>query len=293
MKKEKILTGILTAAFLAAALTGCGKEDAQTGKEAAGTQNQEAAASDGKQVIKAVVPSVDKPLAFVDEDGNITGYEYEVMVAVNELLENYTLEFTATDEQSIDLLMESGDAIVSTGGYYWNENRAEKFLIPENPIGASSLTLYIRAEDAEKIGSLADVASGGYKLVPVGPNGGAYNALASWNEQNGNALGEIATREGFGSADSLSEVAAGKYDAYVVPNNYGVTDVITELGLDIVAAKEPIFTKKTVVLVNKEYPELADEINTALGKLREDGTLAKISTKWYGSDLLTLLDGAE
>lgn len=227
MKKRKFLAGIITTALLTLVFAGCGNGNAQTGNSAAGgngTQagnvagNNSAGTDSKKQVVKIVIPSVDKPLAYLDENGNFAGYEYEVMVAVNELLENYEFEFTAADEQTIDLMMESGDAIVSTGGYYWNETRAEKFLIPENPIGASSLTLYIRAEDADKITSIADVAAGGYKLVPVGPNGGAYNALTSWNEEHDNALGEIATREGFGAADSLQEVVAGKYDAYVSPN---------------------------------------------------------------------------
>ena len=49
-----------------------------------------------------------------------------------------------------------------------------------------------------------------------------------------------------------------------------------------------LFTFKvneTVVIVNKNEQKLADEIEAALEKLSKDGTLKKISEKWYHRDL--------
>lgn len=292
MRKNRLIR--FAAAGLAVILTfgaaGCGKASSTASSTTEAAKAETTKAAGGKTVIATVIPSEDKPLSYIDDDGNLAGYEYDIIVAVNELLENYELDITATTEETIDLKMESGDAIVSTGGYYWNETRAEKYLIPETPIGASSLSIYIRGEDADTIKSIADVAAGGYKLAPVSPNGGAYNALASWNEENDNGLGDIPTAEGIGTAEKIQDLVDGKYDAVVVPNNYGVNDIIEELGVDVVESETPIFTKETIVLVNKEYEELADEINTALATLYEDGTLAELSVKWYGANLFELLE---
>ena len=60
-------------------------------------------------------------------------------------------------------------------------------------------------------------------------------------------------------------------------------------GVTLVALPEPVKVNATYVLVNKKEDKLAGEINEALKSLRDDGTLAKISTKWYKDDLLKLL----
>lgn len=47
----------------------------------------------------------------------------------------------------------------------------------------------------------------------------------------------------------------------------------------------PFKVNETVVIVNKNEQKLADEIEAALEKLSKDGTLKKISEKWYHRDL--------
>lgn len=51
----------------------------------------------------------------------------------------------------------------------------------------------------------------------------------------------------------------------------------------------PFKVNETVVIVNKNEQKLADEIEAALEKLSKDGTLKKISEKWYHRDLFDQL----
>ena len=47
---------------------------------------------------------------------------------------------------------------------------------------------------------------------------------------------------------------------------------------------EPLSTTPTFFLFRKDSEELRNEVNKALAEMRADGTLAKISEKWFGGD---------
>jgi ABC-type amino acid transport substrate-binding protein len=79
----------------------------------------------------------------------------------------------------------------------------------------------------------------------------------------------------------------------VYPNNLGVEDIAKAMNFDIVALDKPIKVNETVVIVNKNEQKLADEIEAALEKLSKDGTLQKISEKWYHRNLFDQLKEAQ
>lgn len=266
---------IAAAAGLAAAgiLTGCGGSPAAS------------SAASGKVAVKAVVSSNEPPLAWKDENNKIQGYEYDVLQEVNKRLKSYTLQIDAVPPETEDVQMESGEAKVAAEGYYVNAQRQKNFLIPENPIGASNLVVYVKKGDETKYKNLSDIVKAGVKFAPVTPNGGAFRILTEWNEKNGKPLPEIPVQAGLSPAETVRAVKDGQYAAYIVPDNLGVEDLAKKEGVELVPLAEPVKVNKTVVLVNKNEQKLADEINQALGDIKKDGTLAKISTKWYGRDL--------
>ena len=51
----------------------------------------------------------------------------------------------------------------------------------------------------------------------------------------------------------------------------------------------PFKVNETVVIVNENEQKLADEIEAAFEKLSQDGTLKKISEKWYHRELFDQL----
>lgn len=274
-KKFTALTlGVLTVAAL---LGGCGGD------------NKKEAAAGGKTVVKTVISGTEAPLSWVDEKGEKHGYEYDVLLEVNKRLKDYQLDIQAVPPETQDVMMESGDAKVATGGYFKNAQREQNFLLPESPIGASSLMVYVLKGNENKYTSFEDVVKANLKLVPLTPNGGAYRIVDEWNKKHGNLLKEIPVQSGVSAAERVKGLKEGQYDALIIPNNLGVEELAAKQGVELAAIKEPIKVNATYVVVNKKEEKLAGEINDALKELRADGTLAKISTKWYKDDLLKLL----
>lgn len=275
-KKFTALTlGVITAAAL---LGGCGSDN-----------KKDTAAAGGKTVVKTVISGTEAPLSWVDEKGEKHGYEYDVLQEVNKRLKNYQLDIQAVPPETQDVMMESGDAKVATGGYFKNAQREQNFLLPESPIGASSLMVYVLKGNENKYNNFEDVVKANLKLVPLTPNGGAYRIVDEWNKKHGNLIKEIPVQSGVSVAERIKGLKEGQYDALIIPNNLGVEDLAAKQGVELATIKEPIKVNATYVLVNKKEDKLAGEINDALKSLRDDGTLAKISTKWYKDDLLKLL----
>lgn len=274
-KKFTALTlGVLTVAAL---LGGCGGD------------NKKEAAAGGKTVVKTVISGTEAPLSWVDEKGEKHGYEYDVLLEVNKRLKDYQLDIQAVPPETQDVMMESGDAKVATGGYFKNAQREQNFLLPESPIGASSLMVYVLKGNENKYTNFEDVVKANLKLVPLTPNGGAYRIVDEWNKKHGNLLKEIPVQSGVSVAERVKGLKEGQYDALIIPNNLGVEELAAKQGVELAAIKEPIKVNATYVVINKKEEKLAGEINEALKELRADGTLAKISTKWYKDDLLKLL----
>lgn len=277
-KKAAVLTvaTLLTAGFFA----GCGNDEKAPASSAA---------NGNKIAVKTLISSNEPPLNWKDENGELHGYEYEILKAVNTKLKDYTLEIDAVPDETVDVMMESGEAKVAAGGYYSNKQRLEQFILPENPIGASSLMIYVRKGEASKYANLEDVVNAHLKFVPFSPNGGAFRIMTEWNNAHGNPLSEIPVQADFSQTERLKGLQSGQFDAFVVPNNLGVLDHAAKLGVEIEAVKEPVKVNKTYLLVNKKEEKLAAELNEALGELRKDGTIAKISEKYYKEDLMALL----
>ena len=285
MRKAVKMASVALASLLAAGIfAGCGGD-----QKAASSK---AVAADGKTSVKLVLSSTERPLSWTDENGRTQGYEYDILEAVNKNLKGYHLDLQAVPPETQDVMMESGDAKVAAGGYYRTPRREKDYIVPKTPIGVSSVEVYMSKENAAKYHSLEDVIKGGGKLVPNTPNGGIYKVLTDWNKEHNNILKEVPIQDGLTPAERLSSLKSGQYDALVYPNNLGVEDIAKAMNLDLVALDKPIKVNETVLIVNKDEKELANEIEAALEKLSKDGTLKQISEKWYHRNLFDQLDEA-
>ena len=285
MRKAVKMASVALASLLAAGIfAGCGGD-----QKAASSQ---AVAADGKTSVKLVLSSTERPLSWADENGKLQGYEYDIWQEVNKNLKDYHLDIQAVPPETQDVMMESGDAKVASGGYYRTPRREKDYIVPKTPIGVSSVMVYMSKDNAQKYHSLEDVIKGGGKLVPNTPNGGIYKVLTDWNAAHDNIMKEVPIQDGLTPAERITSLKNGQYDALVYPNNLGVEDIAKAMNFEIVALDKPIKVNETVVIVNKNEQKLADEIEAALEKLSKDGTLQKISEKWYHRNLFDQLKDA-
>lgn len=283
-KAVKIASVALASLLVAGIFAGCGGD-----QKAASSK---AAAADGKTSVKLVLSSTERPLSWADENGKLQGYEYDIWQEVNKNLKDYHLDIQAVPPETQDVMMESGDAKVASGGYYRTPRREKDYIVPKTPIGVSSVMVYMSKDNAQKYHSLEDVIKGGGKLVPNTPNGGIYKVLTDWNAAHDNIMKEVPIQDGLTPAERITSLKNGQYDALVYPNNLGVEDIAKAMNFEIVALDKPIKVNETVVIVNKNEQKLADEIEAALEKLSKDGTLQKISEKWYHRNLFDQLKDA-
>ncbi len=278
MRNGKKWLAALAAGVVAIGIfTGCGEE-------------KKPAAEGGKVAVKALVSSTEPPLAWADEKGEMHGYEYDVLSEVNRRLKSYTLAIEAVPPETQDILMESGEAKVAVGGYFRNAEREKNFLVPKSPVGASSLMVYVKAGLESKYKNLEEALRDNLRVTPFTANGGAFRIITEWNQKHGNLLAEIPVQSGMSQSERLRAMKEGQFDLLVVPNNLGIEDLAKKEGIEVATLAEPVRVNETVALVNKKETKLAEEIDAALAEMRKDGTLAKISEKWYGSDLMKLLE---
>ncbi|MFA1626185.1 amino acid ABC transporter substrate-binding protein [Rhizobium mongolense] len=238
---------------------------------------------DSVRTIKIATAAESKPLSWGAIGVEPQGYEPDVLKAINAKLPQYKFEMEGAADIAQETGLATGKYDMASGGYYKAPAREKQFLIPDNPMGASLIKIYSRKDSG--INEMKDLV--GKKIVPVTAGGGIYKFATQWQEQNPDYKIEItASSAGIPYPDRLKEVQNGKYDALVLPSNLGEQTVIDNQKLDI-KASEPVAINNTYLLIHKseENKALADDIDRVLKELKDDGTLGKISQKWFGEDV--------
>lgn len=230
------------------------------------------------------------PYDFVDDNGNSDGYEVAVLKEVDKKLKDYKFDYTGTSDDDLLVGLESGKYDIGVKGAWYTKERAEKFIIPENAVGASIIGFTIRKDDAEKITDIDSLAASGGKLVPISPQNAQYNVIQEYNEDAKNPI-ELKEAESFNVADAYAWVLEGRYDAYMDVKTSFEASVKDEKGAYHKYANDltyiPYKGIETYPLIHKSdtNKQFSKEYDKALKELKEDGTLSKLSKKYFGEDV--------
>jgi ABC-type amino acid transport substrate-binding protein len=253
----------------------------------AGGRREQGASASGVKRVNVALESGSKPLSFIDENGQKTGYEYDVLLAVDSLIGDYDFVIEYVEADATQIGLETGKYVLIGGGLYKTPEREAKYLVSGEPNGASLINIYVH-EDNNTIHSLDDLV--GKNLVPSTPNGGIFNLLTRYNEQHPGAPITITTGEGISMADRFKSVDTRQYDAIVLPNNLGFDEIKQQLKLRVKAVERPVQINATYFVFSRDQGDLAAKVDTALKTLRANGALSELNIKWYGSDPLIFLD---
>src|SRR5699024_9443365 len=262
-------------------LAACGGDE-ENGESAAGDGGTGSSNGDVR-TISVTVPPTSKNLSWETTDGEILGYEPDVLRAVDERLENYEFDIQAVADSAQETGIKSGRYELNVGGFYPTPEREEQFLVPEEPTGRSLIKMWVH-EDSD-IETLEDME--GKEFTPFTAGGGTLQVVQDWTEENPDYELELPESSGdIPYAQRLSEIDSGRYDAFVGPANLGQNEIIEEMDLDV-KETEPIYVGETIALIydSEENQQLMDEVSQTLGELREDGTLTEISEEYYGEDI--------
>ncbi|HHU18643.1 MAG TPA: amino acid ABC transporter substrate-binding protein [Bacilli bacterium] len=210
------------------------------------------------------------PFSFHDDSGDLTGYDIEIITEIADRL-GIEAKFHETQWDAIFAGLDAKrfDVIANQVGI--NEERLEKYDFSE-PYTRSNAVLLIH-EDNEDINSFADI-DGKKSAQTLTSN---YASLA---ESYGAELEKV---DGFNQAIDLviSKRVEGTFN-----DKISALDFLQQRpDAPIVIVDEASDASENAFTFRQGNEELVEEFNKILNEMREDGTLKKISEKWFGEDV--------
>ncbi len=215
---------------------------------------------------------------------------------IDKKLPQYKFEYTGTSDDDLLIGLESGKYDIGTKGAWYTDERAKKFIIPKDPIGASIIGFTIRKDDKDKYKNISDFAKQNGRLVPISPQNAQWNVIKDYNDEHKDQPIELTSAESFQVSDAYAWVLENRYDAYFdikLSFEKAVTD--KDGAYHQYADKLTWFPYKgipTYPLFHRDSKneEFSKEYTKAIKELKEDGTLEKLSKKYFGEDVFSYVD---
>lgn len=283
-KRVKAIAAGLTAVLLAGGiLGGCGSDN--TGSTAG--QADASAASGDTKVVKAVTGGSLAPYMYVDDNDELTGVDIDILKEVFNRLPQYDLQIEIADALQGVL---SGQYDIAVNNYGYTEERAESYYF-SYPY-KTTYNVYIQRTDDEPLTSLQDIADRGYK-IELEAGGLTANALEQWNEENPDHQIDIVYIE-TNFQVKFEHIVDGTTDLAI--DDGPILDTLLEkfglegklVGNDIDdATQDFLFPHNNTYFLfgkNEEGAALREDVDKVLKEMKEDGTLEKITTGYFGKD---------
>lgn len=318
---KKLLSILLTVALLVSVLAGCGdtssnesaapesgssaaaespaaepeaapEESEPAEPEAAPEESEPAEKVEVKHVVAATAGRP-KPFIYTNEDGSVTGFEAEVLYAVDELLEEYEIEVEVCEFASILTGIDAGIYDLGFNNLSRNEEREQTYRYSDEYVGYSFTGVVVRIDD-DSIQSLADL---GGKTAPSKVSGSPTQLyMEQYNEENpDNAINLVYT-----TAEDLKviqDVIEGVYDFNFIEAT--VWESYLEEYPDLAdSLKFVTFSEEETEQFDgnsyswylfprtEEGEALAQAVDGALRQLKEDGTLNEIAQEYLHYDVV-------
>ena len=266
----RILAGAVAAAVLLLACVGCGAQ-----KESAPDDDSLQKILDKGELILGLDVNF-PPLGFIDETGEIVGFDIDVAQEVCDRL-GVRLVKRGIDWDKKEDELNGGSIDCIWNGMSVTPAR-EKSMTLSDPYMKNELIVVVQSDSADKTlrdlegkkigvqaGSSAQDALKESKLFSKKIKGAAYDTVATVVEKLDS--GEVAAA----LIDSVSAyyfVFSSNDTYYILPGNFG--------------------EEEYAVGFRKGDFALRDKVQETINEMKVDGTLGNISKKWFGSDITTV-----
>lgn len=272
-KKASLIAGLAVLSLLSA----CGNEEDAAPEETttAWDEIQEAGS------LTVATSGTLFPTSYREEGSDeLTGFEVEVVRELGERLE-LDIEFTELGFDEMLTSVQTGQVDLAANDIEITEDRAENFIF-STPFKYSYGTAIVRSDDLSGIETLEDLE--GKKAAGASTSVYMETAREYGAEE---VVYDNATNETY-----LRDVAIGRTD--VILNDYYLQTLAIAAfpELDITIHPNLKYSPSEVgVVMNKDNEELAENVNTAIEEMLEDGTIAEISAEFFnGADATQQVD---
>lgn len=284
--REKIISLMMVMTMTCGLFAGCGSEKASNDAAAdAGTESSSDTASDSSSddllsaikergYITVAMEGTWAPWTYHDEDDNLVGFDVEVAKAVADEL-GVDVQYQEGEWDGLLAGVQSGRYDIMVNGVGYTEERAQAYTFSD-PYCYNKTALIVRG-DNEDIKSLEDLNG---KTTCNSANS-TYQLIAE--EYGANVL-DVETLDG-----TLEMVLAGTDRADATLNaEASFLDYMNahpDANLKIVDYYPE--SEKVCIIMSKgdSSDSLKEAINSAIEKLRADGTLSELSNKYFGGDI--------
>ena len=259
----------LVAAGVLAACSGGEKKDAASGE-----------ATTAKKEIIVATNASPKPFNY-EENGELTGYEIEVVRAIFKDSNKYDIKFEKTEWSGVFAGLDADRYQMAVNNISYTKERAEKYLYAA-PTAKNPNVLVVKKDDSS-IKSLDDI---GGKSTEVVQGTTSAKQLEDYNKQHSdNPTVLNYTRADF--QQIMGRLSDGQFD-YKIFDKIGVETVIKNQGLDNLKVIELPSDQQPYVypLLAKGQDELKTFVDKRIKELYKDGTLEKLSKQFFGDTYL-------
>ncbi|MBE9913319.1 transporter substrate-binding domain-containing protein [Paenibacillus donghaensis] len=273
MRKSWTLAAAL---LLTGVIAGCGADAGQTDGQAKGAAAN-ASAGAVKKIIVGTGTNFPK-VCFIDENGKLTGFDVELVRAIDKRLPQYEFELQTQEFANLLLSLETKKIDFVAHEMEKNPEREQKYLFNKEPY-AHWRNKIIVAKDNDSIRTLDDLKG---KKVLTGATSAEAQILENYNKKNNNAI-NIVYQNG-AAKDTVNQITTGRVEA-TVGADFSLPLIDPQGKLKTTG--DDLGEADILFVFRKDDPEeqkLADDIDGAIKELKSDGTLAKLSKEWLGSD---------
>jgi L-cystine transport system substrate-binding protein len=268
MKTKKLLL-LATALFAAILLFSCPEKKTGTGAEA-GRETK---------IIRAVTENAYPPYSYVDDNGNLTGYDVEVVRAIGEKLKGsgYDLQVEGIDGEAALFALQSHTADIFFDEMAITAERETRyhFSIPYYVVSSNIIV----HKDRNDIKTIQDLEG---KVLGQFPGDSWDQFLMEYNEKTAVTPIKLEPRPAT-IEQTLLSLQNGLFDA-IIDNPITANEVITRTSLDLQIIPEPVLGENIGLMFQRDDDglKLKNLIDPVIRELENDGTLTSLSLQFTG-----------
>lgn len=304
MKKQTLtltLLFTLSSTILSPFLTSCGNPKNQSANSTNDTSNSSTTTETEKvETVKIATTGGTRPWTYTDNDDTLIGYEIDLLKKIDEALPQYEFDFEISDFNSIFLGLDAGQYDIGVNYMTYKKEREEKYIFSDY-VGYYPGNLIVR-KGYDQIKHLEDLG-GKSTYVSAASGGGAVQIfLDNYNNEHPDNPIELKYSED-DQWSKYQDLIAGKIDflkgspitfKLYADEHKDILDQVELAGLpeeEAAQIEDPYFF--WLFPQTDRGREISNAVSEQLKLLKQDGTVASLSEKYFGQNLLAPEDRGE
>jgi L-cystine transport system substrate-binding protein len=277
-------------------LAGCaktadsGSTSGSTAASSAESTTGSASASNDSAEVKTInigLSSTSSKNHFFTDDGKETGYEYELIKALDEELPQYSINIITQEFPSLFVSLDASTVDAVVGNLRRSEQRDESYLHTYRAYNYSPYRILVESTD-DTINSIADLNG---KKLGISQGSLQTTILDEYQKKNNISIEYVYTK------DYTNDLVAGRIDAFISPEfsleayNLSFENIKFKAVGEVIASETGSLADSNAYIYLAHGSEaLRDDLSEAIYKLRESGKLTELNTKFYDKDYIAEIE---